>query len=45
MIREILAELSALGWRAVLHGPEAHLALPGLYLLLGAVILFWRVRK
>lgn len=42
MLREILAEITALGWRAVLHGPEIHLALPFLYLALAMIILFWR---
>lgn len=45
MLHEIMDELAVLGWRAVLHGPEIHLVLPVLYLLLGAGILFWRVRK
>lgn len=45
MLQEILDELAALGWHAVLHGPEAHLALPWLYLALALIILFWRIRK
>ena len=44
-MREILDELAALGWYAVRHGPEIHLALPGLYLALALIILFWRIRK
>lgn len=44
-MREILDELAALGWYAVRHGPEAHLALPWLYFALALMILFWRIRK
>ena len=43
MLREIADELGALGWRAVLHGPEIHLALPLLYAAIGAAALWiWR---
>lgn len=44
-MREILDELAALGWRAVEHGPEIHLALPWAYLAIAALVLFWRERK
>jgi hypothetical protein len=37
MLREIADELAALGWRAVLHGPEIHLVLPVVYAAIGAV--------
>lgn len=43
MLQEIIDELAALGWRAVLHGPEIHLALPVLYLIL-ALLILWRKR-
>ena len=42
MLHEIADELAALGWRAVVHGPEIHLALPVLYLVLALLILFGR---
>lgn len=43
MLREILDEFAALGWHAIAYGPEAHLVLPLLYALLGAILLaFWR---
>lgn len=42
MLREILDEFAALGWHAIAHGPEIHLALPAAYLALALVILFWR---
>lgn len=45
MLQEILDELRALGWHAVAHGPEIHLALPALYLGLALLVLFWRRRK
>lgn len=45
MLREIAEELRALGWDAVAHGPEIHLALPALYLGILLLILFWRARK
>jgi len=41
MLREILDEISTLGWRAFLHGPEIHLVLPLLYAAIGATLL-WR---
>ena len=41
MLHEIADELGALGWRAVVHGPEIHLALPVLYLAL-ALLILWR---
>ncbi len=44
MLQEIIDELAALGWHAVLHGPEIHLALPVLYLVMALLILFWRKR-
>jgi len=42
MWQEIADELRALGWYAVAHGPEIHLALPALYLALLLAVLFWR---
>ena len=33
MLHEITDELRTLGWHAVLYGPEIHLALPVLYLV------------
>ena len=42
MLQEIINELRALGWHAVVHGPEIHLVLPAAYLALALVILFWR---
>lgn len=46
MLHEILDELRALGWHAVTDGPEIHLALPALYLVLSLLlVLFWRRRK
>lgn len=42
MLQEIADELRALGWHAVVHGPEIHLALPALYLALAVTVLFWR---
>jgi len=45
MIHEIGEELRALGWDAVAHGPEIHLALPALYLGILLLILFWRTKK
>lgn len=42
MLHEIADELAALGWRAVAHGPEIHLAWPWLYLILALLILFGR---
>ena len=45
MLHEILDELRALGWHAVAHGPEIHLALPALNLALALLVLFWRRRK
>ena len=46
MLREIADELGALGWRAVLHGPEIHLALPLLYAAIGAAALWiWRTKR
>lgn len=44
-MREILDELAALGWHAVAHGPEIHLALPWAYLAIAVLVLFWRGRK
>lgn len=42
--RQLVDELVARGWNAVLHGPEAHLVLPGIggVILAGAV---WRILK
>lgn len=45
MWREISAEFAALGWHAVLHGPEAHLVLPVIYGLIGAIVLLIGRRK
>lgn len=46
MLREIAEELRALGWDAVAHGPEIHLALPLLYAAIGAAALWiWRTKK
>ena len=42
IIHETADELAALGWRAVAHGPEVHLALPVLYLALALAVLYWR---
>lgn len=42
MWRELIAEINALGWRAIAYGPEIHLALPVLYLALAMLVLFWR---
>lgn len=42
MWRELIAEINALGWRAIAFGPEIHLALPFLYLALAMLVLFWR---
>ena len=42
VLHETLDELRALGWHAVAHGPEIHLALPVLYLILSLLVLFWR---
>lgn len=46
-IRQTLEEFAARGWNAVLHGPEAHLALPvaGALVLATAVTLIKRRRK
>ena len=46
VLHETLDELCALGWHAVAHGPEIHLALPALYLVLALLlVLFWRRSK
>lgn len=45
MLQEIIDELRALGWRAVLHGPEIHLALPWALLAVGLLALFGGRRK
>ena len=45
MWREISAEVAAIGWHAVLHGPEAHLVLPVIYGLIGAVMVLIGRRK
>ena len=42
MLQEIIDELRALGWHAVLHGPEIHLAWPWALLAVGLLVLFWR---
>lgn len=42
MLQEIIDELAALGWRAVVHGPEIHLVLPWAMLAVGLAVLFWR---
>lgn len=39
MLTDMLAELRALGWRAIVHGPEIHLALPLAQAVIGAVLL------
>lgn len=44
MLREVLDELAAMGWRAVVHGPEIHLAWPLALSALGVLILFWRMK-
>lgn len=45
MLQEIIDELAALGWRAVLHGPEIHLAWPLVMLAVGLLVLFGGRRK
>ena len=45
MWREISAEFAALGWQAVLHGPEEHLVLPVIYGLIGSVMVLIGRRK
>ena len=42
MLQEIIDELRALGWHAVLHGPEIHLVWPAALLAVGLAVLFWR---
>lgn len=44
-MREILDELAALGWKAVAHGPEIHLAWPWALLAVGLLVLFGGRRK
>ena len=39
MLQEIIDELRALGWHAVLHGPEIHLVLPWAMLAAGLLVL------
>jgi hypothetical protein len=44
-VRLVLLEFRARGWDAVLHGPEAHLALPlagGLILAAAIAAIIWR---
>lgn len=45
MLREIADELAALGWKAVAHGPEIHLAWPWALLAVGLLVLFGGRRK
>lgn len=45
MLREILDEFAALGWHAIAHGPEIHLAWPWALFAVGVLTLFWRGRK
>lgn len=45
MLREVLDELAALGWRAVAHGPEIHLVLPWALLAVALLVLFGGRRK
>lgn len=45
MLQETIDELAALGWRAVVHGPEIHLALPLALLAVGLLVLFGGRRK
>ena len=45
MLQEIIDELAALGWRAVAHGPEIHLAWPLALLAVGLLVLFGGRRK
>ena len=46
VLHETLDELRALGWHAVAHGPEIHLALPLVYAFTGAALLaLWSWRK
>lgn len=43
MLHEISDELRTLGWHAIVHGPEIHLFLPVLYLVV-ALLILWRKR-
>ena len=45
MWREILAEISARGWRAFVFGPEIFLALPVLSAAMGAAAIAWALAK
>lgn len=45
MLHEIADELRALGWHAVLHGPEIHLVWPWALLAVGLLVLFGGRRK
>jgi hypothetical protein len=45
MLQEIIDELRALGWHAVLRGPEIHLAWPWALLAAGLLVLFGGRRK
>ena len=42
MWREFVAEVSSLGWRAFVFGPEIHLVLPALYAVIAIVLIFRR---
>lgn len=45
MWREILAEISARGWRAFVFGPEIFLVLPVLSAAMGAAAIAWALAK
>lgn len=45
MLQEIIDELRALGWHAVLHGPEIHLVWPLALMAVGLLVLFGERRK
>lgn len=45
MLQEIIDELAALGWKAIAHGPEIHLAWPWVLLAVGLLVLFGGRRK
>lgn len=46
MWQEVMAEISARGWRAFVYGPEVHLALPVLYAaVLGIALIIGRGGK
>ena len=45
MLTDMLTELRALGWRAIVHGPEIHLVLPLAHAVIGAVLLAMFCRR